>query len=328
MNRKLLIGLLIIMGFFLNACQKNVDLFVPDPGQINGPDTSWYSSITPTMPVSSLNSNLLFNPYTDSIQVNGSNAYITTPFGLQCGFPPHCCVGSSGQVISGTVKVDLLFINKKGDIIRLGKPTSSNGRLLVSTGEIFLRFTQNNQVLQLAPNARIVYRYPEIMNATVPLKIFNGDESVPQHFNWLPNTDIVNNTATVAVPNIEIQTNHIAWLTAGYLYDTAGITRVSVAANLASNFTNANTTAWVVFKDFRSVVSMNAEIGARKFISDKLPVGKAITVVVISKQGNDYFLGFVNTVTGGTAAGTTTQLVNITPIKRSLADINYFLDTL
>ena len=46
MNIKTFISVIITGSLFLNACQKNTDIFVPDPGQINGPDTSWHSVIT------------------------------------------------------------------------------------------------------------------------------------------------------------------------------------------------------------------------------------------------------------------------------------------
>ena len=77
--------------FFLTACKKNTDIFVPDPGQINGPDTSWQNTITAAMPVAVLKNNLLLQPYHDSIIVNANTATIVTPFGVQLTFPPNCC---------------------------------------------------------------------------------------------------------------------------------------------------------------------------------------------------------------------------------------------
>ena len=114
MNKKIYILLLLTGSILFTACQKDSDIFVPDPGQISGPDTSWYSIITPAMPVSLLKNNLILNTYSDTINVNNNNAYITTPFGLLCGFPPNCCIGSSGQPITGTVNVELMLIKKKG----------------------------------------------------------------------------------------------------------------------------------------------------------------------------------------------------------------------
>ena len=328
MNRKIIIVILLAAGFLLNACQKNIDVFVPDAGQLNGPDTSWYSSITSTMPVAELKNNLTTVSYTDSFQVNNNTAYINTPFGLQCGFPPNCCVGNTGQAITGTVQVELMLVKKKGDMIKLNKPTTSNDRLLVSGGEIFIRLKKDNQELQLASNVKIQLRYPVDLPISTQMKLFMGVESNPERFNWLPNTDLVNNTLTITPQNYEIQTNHLRWINADYFYDTTGISRVSVTAELASYFTNANTIAYTVFKDFRSVVGMYGDITTRKFSTGKLPVGKAITVVVISKQGNDYFLGSENTTTAVPTSGTGIQPVAIIPVKKSLSDILNFLSNL
>jgi len=327
MNRKTLILILITTGIFLSACQKNSDIFVPDSGQLNGPDTAWYSTVTASMPVNEVKNSLLYETYTDSIQVNSNTAYITTPFGMICGFPPNSCVGNAGQVITGTVNVQLTLVKKKGDMIRLNKPTTSNGRLLVSGGEIFIGLKKGNgDTVHLAPNARIFIRY-----ADAPLdqnmKFFVGDQSNPERFNWLPKTDTIN-TITLGPPNYEIATNQLGWINCDRFYDTANIPQVTVTANLASYFTNANTVAYTVFKDLRAVTGMYGDVSTRKFSTGKLPGGKVITVVVISKQGNDYFLGYETATTITATSANTTQSVLVKPVKKSLSDIIGFLNSL
>lgn len=330
MNRKIITLFLLAGSFFFASCQKDSDVFVPDPSQINGPDTNWYNTITPTMPVSLLKTNLnsAIPVYTDSFEVNANPAYIITTFGLQCGFPPHCCVTAAGQAITGFVKVELVLVKKKGDMVQLNRPTTSNGRLLISGGEVFIRLKQNGQDVQLAPNAKIQVRFPVDIPIATQMKLFLGDESNPDYFNWLPNTDLVNNTLTITTQNYEIQTNHLRWLNADYFYDTTGITRTTLTATLDPQFTNANTTAYAVFKDFRSVVALTGDIGARKFISGLLPVGKDITIVVISKQGNDYFMDhkLVTTISPSNTPGNQTVLVK--PVITTLTDIKAFLGTL
>ena len=330
MNRKLITLFLLAGSLIFASCQKDSDVFVPDPGQLNGPDTNWYSTITPTMPVSLLKNNLVtpVPVYTDSFEVNNNNAYIITPFGLQCGFPPHCCVGNAGQTISGFVKVELLLIKKKGDMIQLNRPTTSNGRLLISGGEVFVRLKQNGQDLQLAPNAKIQVRIPVDIPIATQMKLFFGDESNTERFNWLPNTDLVNNTLGITTQNYEIQTNHLRWLNADYFYDTTGITQTTVTAILDPQFTNANTIAYAVLKDYRSVVGMYGDVSTRRLSSSRLPVGKDITVVVISKQGNDYFMDhkIVTTISPSTSPGY--QSLVVKPVITTLAGIQAYLASL
>ena len=92
MKLKTIILLLFAGGFLLTACQKNTDIFVPDPGQTNGPDTIWQATITAAMPVSILKRNLLPETYVDSFIVGANIATVITPLGVQINFPPNSCV--------------------------------------------------------------------------------------------------------------------------------------------------------------------------------------------------------------------------------------------
>ena len=119
MNKKIIILVLFAGSLFLHACQKDIDVFVPDPGQLNGPDTSWQTSISAAMPVSLLKSNLLAAPYRDTITVNANISSVVTPFGIQVNFPANCCVNTAGQAVIGKVDVEIQLARKKGDMIRL-----------------------------------------------------------------------------------------------------------------------------------------------------------------------------------------------------------------
>jgi hypothetical protein len=198
---------------------------------------------------------------------------------------------------------------------------------LVSGGEIFIRLKKDGVDVKLAANARVNIRYSDIPVNPL-MQFFVGDESNTERFNWLPNPDTANNKILAGTQVYEIITNRLNWINCDYFYDTTGIGLVNISAELAPYFTNGNTVAYTVFKDFRSVVGMYGNANTRRFSSGKLPVGKAITVVVISKQGNDYYLGFESAVTLAPTTGTGTQSVHVTPVKRSLSDILYFLNTL
>jgi len=326
MNRKFIIALFISIGS-LTACQKDLDNFVPDPGQLNGPDTSWYSAVSASMPINDLKAQLSIGSYNDSIQVGSSTSYVTTPSGLQCYFPANGLTTATGQTLTGGAKVELMHIKTKGDMIRLGRPTTSNGRLLVNGNETFVHLKNDTAELQFLPGVKMTLRYPDQPLST-QMKFFVGDETNAAQFNWLPNPDPANNTVGFTPTGYEIQTNRLRWTSTCYFYDTTGISRVNVKADLASYFTNANTIAYTVFRDFRSVVGMYGDIVSKKFSTGLLPVGKLITVVVISKQGNDFFLGYENVTTAPAASTPGEQTVAVTPVKKSLADIIAFLNTL
>jgi hypothetical protein len=327
MNIKAIILVLITGGLFLNACQKNTDIFVPDPGQINGPDTSWHSVITASMPVSVIKNNLLQEPYQDSIIVNANIASIITPFGLQVNFPPNSCATALGQTVTGKVQVEIQVVKKKGDMIRLNKPSTYNDSLLVTAGEIFIRLKKDGQAVQLAPNIRINIHYVDLPVST-QMKFFIGDETITNRFNWLPNPDLSNNSIFIGSQAYEIYTNRLRWISLAYLLDLSNTGKVQVTADIASYFTNANTVAFTVFKDFRSVAAMHGDLNTRKFMTGKLPVGKQITVVVISKQVDDYYLGYESAITQTPASNSLIQHVRIVPIKKSLPEILSYLSSL
>ncbi len=331
MNKRTALLLLTAGIVFLSACQKNTDVFVPDPGQINGPDTAWYNAVASTMPVIALQNNLSTQVETviDSFEINATAAVtITMANGVQCTFPAKCCVNNAGQLLTGKIQMELILVKKRGDMVLLNKPTSSNGSMLVSGGEIFIRLKKDGQEVQLAPNAKIYLRYADSPMVT-NMKLFFGDESVPERFNWLPNADTINNVLVTGVQAYEIATNRLHWINVDYFYDTATITRNTVSAHLPPNYTNANSAVFLVFKEIRSVLRMNADVPEKRFISGKVPAGKPATIVVISKQGADYFLGKESITTGNNlTAGTANQRISLTPVKASLADIKAYLATL
>lgn len=327
MNKKIIILVLFAGGLLLNACQKDIDVFVPDAGQLNGPDTSWQTTISASMPVSALKNSLLTEPYLDSINVNANIATVATPFGLQVNFPPNCCVTAASQPVTGKVDVEIQFVKKKGDMIRLDKPSTYNDSMLITAGQIFIRLKKAGQPLQLAPGIRYNINYVDL--PTNPqVKFFIGEETNTQAFNWLPTPEPNIDTIIINPQSYQVYTRRLRWISIAQQVELNTVAKVSVAADMASYFTNANTIAFTVFKDLRSVIAMHPELGIRKFITGKLPVGKAITVVVISKQGNDYYLGYESGVTQTSSSNPAVQQVHIVPIKKSLAEILSYLNTL
>jgi hypothetical protein len=318
--KKIVTIVLIAGAFLLNACQKNIDAFVPDP-LTNAPDTNWYNIITSNMPVTALQDTLKIKPATDSIEVNNTVADRNIG-GLRLIFTPNCCTNSAGQAIAGKVNVEALFIKNKGDMVLMNKPTSSNGQLLVSGGEIFISLNQNGQPLQLASNAKVGIRYADAA-PNPQMQLFYGDETNPQQFNWIPSRDSI----FASNQFYEMVSTKLRWINCDYFYDTTGTIRSTVSAQLPFNYTNANTETFLVFKNIRSVLGMYGDVAEKRFISSKVPAGLPATVIAISKQGNDYFLG-KEQITTGVNVTTGNQKVSLTPVKTSLADIKAFLATL
>jgi hypothetical protein len=200
--------------------------------------------------------------------------------------------------------------------------------MLVTAGQIFIQLKKDGQVLQLAPGIRINIRYVDLP-INPQMKFFIGDETNTQRFNWLPTPTPSLDTIVMGTQSYEIYTKQQRWISLATLFD-ANITtpKVKVTVDLAPYFTNANTVAFTVFKDVRSVVAMQPDLTTRTFMTGKLPVGKQVTVVVISKQAGDYYLGYESAVTQTPASNLFIQHVRVEPIKKSLPEILAYLSTL
>ena len=312
--------------FLLNSCQKNIDVFVPDYGQINGPDTNWIASISSGAQVSVLKNNLLLVPVADSFENTNISPAIVYPGSLKCTFPANSLVTSSGLAAAGKMYINTLLLKTKGDMIRMDKPTIADGNVLASAGALFISLKKGDSVLNIAQSGSITIDYLDTNPVSIN-NLYNGDESNPQQFNWLLSSNPNLNNVTTINKGYEIKTNSTGWISPAYTYLDA-VPKTIVTASLTNQFTNANTAVYLVFKNILAVVNMYGNNTTKKFSSGNVPVDNTVTVVVISKQGNDYYLGYKDALTASPAAGSLSQVVAVTPIKVSLAAIKNYLGLL
>lgn len=310
------------------SCQKDLDNFIPDPGQPTGPDTTWYASLSSTMPVGELKNNLLLPLHTDSINlVPGAVTTLTASSGLTATLQGGSFVTLSQVPVSGTIDMESILLLKKGDLIRMGTPTVSDGRMLVSGGAFFLRFKKGQEELQFSQNGRININFqdqPLLQN----MQLFNGSQTDPFNFNWIPNLDSANNSVFTTNQSYLVHTNQLQWINIDYFYDTTGIPMTRLAVSLPSNYTNANSMAYLVFNNMRSVLPLTGNITERKFISGLIPANMQVTVVVISKQSNNYFLGSGSLTTALPQGTSNWQETSVSPSIQTLDAIKNFLNSL
>lgn len=322
---KIYIPFLLLALFSLVACKKNQDIFVPDPGQINGFDTNWVSTINVSMPISLLKSKLLIPVQRDSFLVSSSIVISISATGLKSVIQPAILLDSNNLQVTGKIFIESFLLKKKGDLIRMNKPTFSNGRVLATAGTVFINYKKEGKPLHLYQTTRVNIQFTE-PPSTQPMKLHFGEDLFPDRFNWVPNADSLLNYVNATNYGYEILTNRLGWINTGYILDGFAA-QINVRAKLSSQFTNANTMAYLVFKNNRSVVNLFGEPSSKSFSSGGIPVGKEAIIVVLSKLANDYYLGS-ETFTTAAAAGSINQQVTVTPVKKSIETINQFLDNL
>jgi hypothetical protein len=320
MKQKIVIGILFLHClFFITACQKDLDKFVADPLQ---PNINWTTTITEDMPVSLLRSSLQLPVFTDSFTLDSTTILVQSLSGLRCTFSPYSLANTAGQVISGNMIMESLLLNKKGAMIRMDRPTTTDGNILVSGGELFLNVRQQSTALSLTQQNTVSINYYD-STANTGMKLLYGVEPIAGFFNWISNADSISNTITTANNRYSIRSQKTGWIAAGMPVANPG--QATVSLSLPVQYTNANAMAYLIRTDALSVVKMTGDANSRKFVSNGLPYGASFVAILISKQGNNYFLGYQNFVT---TAGSAVNTVVIEPTASSFNTISAYLDGL
>jgi hypothetical protein len=97
------------------------------------------------------------------------------------------------------------------------------------------------------------------------MKLFYGDESNPERFNWLPTTLNSRGMVGVGSQGYEIVSEQLRWINCDYFADSSGA-RVNVTTSLPADYTNANTSVYLVFKEIKSVVGMYGDMTTKKIL--------------------------------------------------------------
>jgi len=315
------VGLLI-----LNSCQKKIDEFVPDSNSLNAPDTVWQSIITSGMPVVSLKNDLRKQTVLDSFTYNNTGIVFNSG-DLSLSISPNTIITPAATTPSGTITRESILLQKKGDYISQGMPTVSNGRLLISGGEFFLGLKNNNSEVTVTPGDSVTVKYSSA-NLFTGTNVFNATGDIVNGFDWVPNAELSHNKVNITLSGYELIINRLQWVQPAYIFDTTGIPETVFSLKLPSNYTNANSIAYISFNDMQCVADMKGSTGTRTFISGPLPINRPVTIVVISKQAGDYYLGLEQTTTSLPSSGSGTQQIVITPTKTSLAGIKSYLANL
>lgn len=112
-----------------------------------------------------------------SIINGGSGGYIYGLKGTELYFPPNRFLDQNGDLVTGTVTIELIEIYDKANMLLTNMPT--NGRLpngdietLVSGGEFFINATQNGEQLTLVNGFKIFAPADELDEN---MRLFNGN---------------------------------------------------------------------------------------------------------------------------------------------------------
>ncbi|HWK08097.1 MAG TPA: hypothetical protein VNS58_30920 [Puia sp.] len=128
-----------------------------------------------------------------------AGASFTSTKGIQYTIPAGAFVTAGGAAVTGSVTVAIKEINSPGDMILGDKPTlTSDGRMLVSYGEFYVRATQNSQDLLLKKDSTVKVQIPAkpANGVAQEIPMWAGDSSA--NFT-LSGYDYLNTAVTITV---------------------------------------------------------------------------------------------------------------------------------
>lgn len=310
--------LLLPVMMFASCMKDRSDEFVPYTGGTN--DTAWAATISNNAAVYKIDT--LFsssiassNVLVDSVSPE-TGGTVTFSDGTVLYCPPGFCATAGN---SGKVKIELLFLHKKGDFIRFAKPTSSYDKVLEASGVFRVRITQNGSPLQLKPGMFLALQMQADVSNTAT-HLFYGDSvaDYPGSFTWTPATDPISDIKNIA-GGYQVWITQTGWISCQYPANYSSKARLT--AILPPNYTNTNTAVYAVFKNSNTVVRLSSELSSRSFFAG-IPVGTELTLVSLSKRGSYLYWDSASVTVSAAVA------IQLHPQQKTAAEIEALLNAL
>ncbi|MEY4933889.1 MAG: hypothetical protein RIS64_248 [Bacteroidota bacterium] len=330
-----------LLALASQACKKDIEQFLVERTEIIDPlaEKKW-NALAPalndtTIAINQVFKNLVATPESKTVNLASGGLY-TFSNGCTVRLAPNACVSGNGQVASGAAQLEVVLIKSRGDMVQYRMETVSDGKLLESGGQLFVRVSQNNQELSLANNQAITINYTIPSTPNGQMQIFNGTERTDGRVNWVLNQDSTANNVFVRRDSFSnnylygLTCNRLRWINCDYFRgDTSNLVKYYV--QMADSFTNVNTGVFTVFRNLNAMIGLQGDSTTRKFGVPNgyrgVPTGSAVTFVSISRLGRDstnyrYYLGTSDI----TITGNVTYALN--PVRKTLAEIRTFLNSL
>lgn len=192
--------------------------------------------------------------------------------------------------------------------------------VLQTAGTAYINISKNGQLLSLQNGKALRIAVSDSLPMPM-MKAYAGETPTAisfNTFNWQPNDSI---SVVTSASGYQMLSNRQQWLCFAYGLDTVS-QKSRVVLSMPAIYTNSNTQAFIVFRNSSSVVQLVPDADKRIWLTEKIPAGKEVMYVTITKKNNDYWLGTEATTTAFN------QNVHIIPQKKSLQAISDFLDNL
>jgi hypothetical protein len=234
--------------------------------------------------------------------------------GAEIFIPANSFRTSANILVTGNIDVELKEVYSKKDMILTGITTVSNGQLLVSGGEFFIKATQNGQVLKLSGSDIVYAKIPAGVNSSFQMQEFYAESiSISDTTkDWSISNDstnitVVQDTVSGAFSNYYyFGIDSMNWINCDYFWnDPAPKTNVKVT--LDQKFTPSNCIVFLSVNGVNSIASLYWFNGVYQI--SNIPTGKAVSFIAISEIDGQYYSAFLST----TITTNHNETLNLTP---------------
>jgi hypothetical protein len=319
------------------SCGKDTDEFIPvstktDTIPTIKKDTEWLDDLlttTNTLSIEKLMKELETNPTKDELNAERGGR-ITTTDNVTLEFPANSCVTQNNRPCTGTLKVEVLMLRKKGELLLNNLPTTSGNRQLISGGAVFVKIKQDDEEVKLARNATYKVKYLPATSVEEGMQLFEAKfDGKARFLDWKLISQA--NTGTTNTPTVrfwtdstqgrrngyELGLDRFSWINCDkFSGDSTNLTNKFCVA-LPDTFTNKNCAVYAVFKDINSVVPLTGDSRTKQFCVPNgyrgLPIGRAINIITIATIKDRTYIGKKETTISANA------LIRVEPTFTTMA---------
>lgn len=321
-----MLGLVALTALVVSSCTKSTNNAVAvSPTTGVNPGSAPPSVAPAAISVNTLFAELRTTPETQCVTA-GAATTIDFANGTRISLYDNSFTDTLGAPItSGTVCLEVTEVYTAGSQIRNRYTTvATDGRLMRNGGQVQIKATKDG-VTVLPTKYKIVFKHPASIEPTdIFLGVINRKDSVIQ---WNRNNLIGPGTAVPATANdggtltgyVFDSAASFGWISAGKFYTTTAA-RTAITLKMPNvNYNDSNTAAFVVLPDVKGLVPVSTYyrtwLLSQFSTTSIIPVGMPVKIVVLNKQGADYF--YYETET--TVTATQNMVVEPVMIKQTLA---------
>lgn len=247
--------------------------------------------------------------------------------GVKVLIPANSFKYANGSTVTGTITFELIEILDQASMILMNKPTTSNGQILVSGGQLKLTATQSGNPIYLKANASVTVMVPT-SSPDFAMQLFDGTENGNGQVDWIlsvddslgtPDSVIIVNDTTTTYYYFEFDDSTLGWINCDYFWNNPN-PQTTVSVNLPDDHVYTNTAVYLHFSTINSVAFLY--YNGTSFSISNIPEGVQATVVCISEISGTYYSAFIPiTVTTNHIESPTMNVTTLADIQATIASL-------